>query len=229
MISEKTSNGSASPSRSKPSPASIITSTSGQRVLLIVAGLVSLFFLTKVFFPPDQSPFTIGQHQIQRTETLLPRNYLNVSTASPPPFDFCPIYGPGDAVATKWGGPNLARGRIYTGSGARIQKVIHKALSGLPVTISILGGSGVHTQCRRHMTSMTLISSSISMSRRRRQSDLSAVLSSSALRVVEQRLSSPGIRTYQRRDAQDQLRVFLVLQRAPSTGSNGLGHLGIRF
>lgn len=144
MISEKPTNGTSSPSRTK-SPSSLVSSTSGQRVLLIVAGLVSLFFITKIFIPSDSSPLLIGAHQVQRTEQLVPRNWLNISTAAPPPFDFCPIYGPGDALATKYGAHNLARGRVHMGSGARIQRVIHKALSGLPVTISILGGSGKST------------------------------------------------------------------------------------
>lgn len=148
MISEKPSNGSSSPSRTK-SPSSLIASTSGQRVLIIVAGLVSLFFVHKVFFPSESSPSLIGAHQVQRTEQLTPRNWLNISTAAPPPFDFCPIYGPGDALATKYGAHNLARGRVHMGSGARIQRVIHKALSGLPVTISVLGGSSTCLVRRR--------------------------------------------------------------------------------
>lgn len=144
MITDKPINGSASPSRTKSS--SLVSSTSGQRVLLIVVGLVSLFFVTKIFLPSDHSFSIAGGHQFQRTEQLVARNYLNISSATPAPFDFCPIYGPGDPVAAKYGGHNLARGRIHTGSGARVQRVIHKALSGLPVTISILGGSGASTQ-----------------------------------------------------------------------------------
>ncbi len=31
---------------------------------------------------------------------------------------------------------------MHTGSGARVQKVVQKAMAGLPVTISVLGGSG---------------------------------------------------------------------------------------
>ncbi|KAG8870044.1 cap64-like protein [Tulasnella sp. 331] len=139
MITDKPTNGTTSPSRAKSS--SLASSTSGQRVLLIVIGLASLFFVTKIFLPTDHS-FTIGGgHQVQRTEQLVARNYLNTSSAMPAPFDFCPIYGPRDPVAAKYGGHNLARGRIHMGSGARVQRVVHKALSGLPVTISVLGGS----------------------------------------------------------------------------------------
>ncbi|KAG9029996.1 cap64-like protein [Tulasnella sp. JGI-2019a] len=138
MISDKPTNGTTSPSRTKST--SLISSTSGQRVIVIVVGLVSLFFITKIFLPSDHSFSIGGGHQVQRTEQLIARNYLNTST-TPAPFDFCPIYGPGDPMATKYGGHNLARGRIHTGSGARVQRVMHKALSGLPVTISVLGGS----------------------------------------------------------------------------------------
>lgn len=140
MITDKPTNGTASPSRTKPS--SLVSSTSGQRVLIIVVGLVSLFFITKIFLPSDHSFSIGGGHQVQRTEQLVARNYLNISSSTPAPFDFCPIYGPGDPVAAKYGGHNLARGRIHMGSGARVQRVMHKALSGLPVTISVLGGSG---------------------------------------------------------------------------------------
>ncbi len=31
---------------------------------------------------------------------------------------------------------------MHTGSGARVQRVVQKAMAGLPVTISVLGGSG---------------------------------------------------------------------------------------
>ena len=36
----------------------------------------------------------------------------------------------------------LLKSRIHTGSGARIQRVIQKAMAGMPITVSVLGGSG---------------------------------------------------------------------------------------
>ncbi|KZT36267.1 hypothetical protein SISSUDRAFT_1050118 [Sistotremastrum suecicum HHB10207 ss-3] len=59
----------------------------------------------------------------------------------PNPFSFCPIGSSGDLLSEKYGVNNLARSRLHAGSGARVQKVLKKAMSGLPITISVLGGS----------------------------------------------------------------------------------------
>jgi hypothetical protein len=72
---------------------------------------------------------------------LTPRDYLNASQSDPAPFDFCPIFGPGDIVAERRGQWGLLKSRLHQGSNARIQRVVQKALSGMPVTISVLGGS----------------------------------------------------------------------------------------
>jgi hypothetical protein len=58
------------------------------------------------------------------------------------PFDFCPVFGPGDRIGSKYGQLVMSQSRVHLGSGARVQKVIHRALLGQPVTISVLGGSG---------------------------------------------------------------------------------------
>jgi hypothetical protein len=73
---------------------------------------------------------------------LTPKDYLNASAADPAPFDFCPVFGPGDAIAERRGQWPLLKSRIHTGSGARIQRVIQKAMAGMPITVSVLGGSG---------------------------------------------------------------------------------------
>jgi hypothetical protein len=67
---------------------------------------------------------------------------LNASEAAPNPFDFCPVYGPGDEIGLKHGAATLGRTRLHLGTGARVQRVLNRALTGQPVTISILGGSG---------------------------------------------------------------------------------------
>lgn len=72
---------------------------------------------------------------------LTAKDYLNASASDPAPFSFCPVFGPNDAVAKKWGQTGLLRSRIHSGSGARIQRVIQKAMAGQPITISVLGGS----------------------------------------------------------------------------------------
>ena len=139
--SQKAMTRSPSPSRTKSShSSSLLTSPSGQRALLILAGLLSLFIVTKIFFPSDPS-----SHLLPIVPTNLhPKNYLNASSSEPAPFEFCPLYGPGDPIATKYGAVNLARSKVHMGSGARVQRVVHKALSGLPVTISVLGGSSTY-------------------------------------------------------------------------------------
>ncbi|KAF8314097.1 capsular associated protein [Clavulina sp. PMI_390] len=72
---------------------------------------------------------------------LVPRDYLNASAHDPAPFSFCPINGPGDALARKYTPAALHKTILHPGSNARVQRVINKAMRGLPVTISILGGS----------------------------------------------------------------------------------------
>ena len=78
---------------------------------------------------------------------LTPYDYFNASASDPAPFEFCPVFGPGDAVAERRGQWGLLKSRLHMGSGARVQRVIQKAMAGLPVTISVLGGSG---KCNVH-------------------------------------------------------------------------------
>jgi len=108
-------------------------------------GLVAFAALFYFFFPHSYSYNPNTQDRITDTRDLHPQNYLRNLTkgdATPAPFDFCPVYGPGDALGLKYGSTALGRSKIYSGTGTRIQRVIHKALSGRPVTISVLGGSG---------------------------------------------------------------------------------------
>ncbi|KAH7106845.1 hypothetical protein BKA62DRAFT_740667 [Auriculariales sp. MPI-PUGE-AT-0066] len=113
-----------------------------RRIWIALVALVVLFYF---FFPHSYSynPYPVT-HAVTEAKDLHPQNYLRNLTKgdnTPPPFDFCPIYGPGDALGLKYGSVPLGRSRLYTGTGTRVQRVIHKALSGLPVTISVLGGS----------------------------------------------------------------------------------------
>ncbi|KAG1805480.1 uncharacterized protein BJ212DRAFT_1283642 [Suillus subaureus] len=82
------------------------------------------------------------------TEGLIPKNYLHEanylignSSKAANPFNFCPVFGPKDEIANKYGVVPLAQSRLHLGSGGRVHRVIHKALLGQPVTISVLGGS----------------------------------------------------------------------------------------
>ena len=94
----------------------------------------------------------------------------------PAPFEFCPVFGPGDAIAERRGQFELLKSRLHAGTGARVQKVLQKAMSGSPVTISVLGGSSKRdaSPSRR----IILIKSSIRLRRRRRRSDWREMLPS---------------------------------------------------
>ena len=73
--------------------------------------------------------------------SLVPRDYLNASSFDLAPFDFCPVFGPGDAIVARRGQFELLKSRLHLGTGARVQKLLQKAMSGAPVTMSVLGGS----------------------------------------------------------------------------------------
>lgn len=92
------------------------------------------------------------QPQPVSTAGLVPINYLHSAdyftanssegNSSNNPFNFCPVFGPGDDIAKKYGVIALAQSRLHMGSGGRVHRVIHKALLGQPITMSVLGGSG---------------------------------------------------------------------------------------
>ena len=85
---------------------------------------------------------TGGVAQIYSNADLKAKNYFNSTEGDPNPFSFCPNYGPGDELGTKYGAVALSKSRFHLGSGDRIQRVLNRALAGQPVTISVLGGSG---------------------------------------------------------------------------------------
>ncbi|KAL6309499.1 hypothetical protein BKA93DRAFT_760337 [Sparassis latifolia] len=107
------------------------------RIWLILVFFLAVVLFTRSVLPSDQST---PRHRLLYGD-LKPKNYLNVSANEPVPFSFCPALGPGDELATKYDPITLSKTRFHLGSGARVQRVINKALSGLPVTISVIGGS----------------------------------------------------------------------------------------
>lgn len=114
------------------------------RIWVILALFLAILAFTHYILPsnhPSRNVFT--------STNLKPKHYLNASEVGPSPFDFCPIFGPGDEIGAKHGALTLGRSRLHLGSGARIQRVLNRALAGQPVTISILGGSGAHTSAFR--------------------------------------------------------------------------------
>ncbi|KAF7329690.1 hypothetical protein MKEN_00232100 [Mycena kentingensis (nom. inval.)] len=106
------------------------------KIWLILGLFVFLLTLTHYIVPGAETPVYAFSNL-----NLTPRNYFNASEAGPNPFDFCPVYGPGDEIGQKHGAVMLGQTRLHLGSGARIQRVLNKALAGQPVTISIIGGS----------------------------------------------------------------------------------------
>lgn len=118
------------------------------RIWLILLLFLSLILFTRFILPSESS--STSRHRLLHSD-LKPKNYLNLTTGGGAeggngevenPFSFCPALGPGDELAGKYDPMLLAKTRFHLGSGARVQRVITRALSGHPVTISIVGGSG---------------------------------------------------------------------------------------
>ncbi|KAJ3490629.1 hypothetical protein NLI96_g1296 [Meripilus lineatus] len=107
------------------------------RIWLILILFLALILLTKSILPSEtQDP----RHRLLHTD-LKPKNYLNATNGDTVPFAFCPALGPGDELAAKYDALTLSKTRLHMGSGARVQRVITRALAGFPVTISVIGGS----------------------------------------------------------------------------------------
>lgn len=111
------------------------------RIWLILIVFLGVILFTRSILPSDPST---SQHRLIHQDAK-PRNYLNITEGDPIPFSWCPALGPTDELASKYDPVSLAKTRLHTGSGARIQRVITRALSGHPVTISVVGGS---SECR---------------------------------------------------------------------------------
>ena len=113
------------------------------RIWIILSLILSILLLSRYILSSPSSP-SAGGHRLLSSD-LKPKNYLNATELQhrESPFAFCPVYGEGDEVGKKYGALALARTRVHLGSGARIQRVVNKAMSGLPVTISVIGGSGM--------------------------------------------------------------------------------------
>lgn len=112
------------------------------RIWLIVSLFLFIIVITR-FILPSSSSDSYYSRSYSQSSKLKPVNYFNVSAdVGPNPFEFCPTFGPGDDLAEKHGALAISKSWLHLGSGARVQKVVHKALLGQPVTISIIGGSG---------------------------------------------------------------------------------------
>lgn len=144
-------------SDSEKSPSRLSQKSLGvtNRIWIILALFFFLLLFTRSILPTDRST---PRHRILHSD-LKPKNYLNVSDENAMPFSFCPALGPNDDLTAKYDPVSLSKTRFHLGSGARIQRVINKALAGLPVTISIIGGSG------KLGLSITFISNSVFLDR----------------------------------------------------------------
>ena len=123
------------------------------RIWAILLAFVSVLLISRQAFSYHRQPQQVS------TAGLVPINYLHSAEYLTPnasdgrtsssPFHFCPVFGPGDDIAKKYGPTALAQSRLHLGSGGRVHRVIHKALLGQPITMSVLGGSGECTFSRR--------------------------------------------------------------------------------
>lgn len=112
------------------------------RIWLIIVLFLALILFTRSILPSDSSHNS--RHRLLHTDAK-PRNYLNISDSGTQPFSFCPALGPGDELVSKYDPVVLTKTRLHHGSGARIQRVIMRALAGHPVTISVIGGSSEYS------------------------------------------------------------------------------------
>jgi hypothetical protein len=135
------------------------------RIWLILALFLSILFFTRLILPshPSDASYYLRNHPLAYSASLHPINYLNLSDAdneaAKNPFPFCPTFGKGDALAEQYGPLAISKSWLHLGSGARAQQVIHKALLGQPVTISVVGGSGKMPPPLRACTNRHLVSS----------------------------------------------------------------------
>jgi hypothetical protein len=113
-------------------------------IILLVVGVLALSHY--VLFPSSSS--SLPNTPTYSNAGLLAKNYLNVTDLGPNPFEFCPSYGPDDALGKKYGPAVLSQSRLNSGTGARVQRVLNKALAGQPVTISVIGGSSASSFIR---------------------------------------------------------------------------------
>lgn len=132
-----------------------------QRNLRTWAVLLGCFLvLGLIHYVLNDSPTVLSPYS---NANLKAKNYLNSSAAEPNPFPFCPPNGPGDPLKDKYSAQTLAQSRLHHGSGARIQRLLTRALAGHPVTISVVGGSGIYFAS--HPSSGLIYFDSFSLSR----------------------------------------------------------------
>jgi hypothetical protein len=146
------------------------TSLSIRRVLLLLSPFAAVLLLVQVLSSNTSTASSYGRGRSlpgfasrgqfaasRRTDSLV-RSVKKQRTAAslshggtggagpanfsaPPPFTFCPTFGPGDELGTVYGQGAIMKTRAHVGSSDRVKKVIKRAMAGLPITIGVLGGS----------------------------------------------------------------------------------------
>lgn len=181
-------------------------------VLLAIAAVLVFthFVLLSSSDPSTSQPAYSNSH-------LESKNYFNVTNLGPNPFEFCPSYSDGDVLGEKYGTLTLSQSRSNLGTGARVQRLLHKALAGQPVTISIIGGSGTDLSSALELLIIQPSAHcSFGMSWCRRRPHFISVLPIQILPVVEQGLPSSSHGAHQWRHETHRFCLLWLLQLAPS-------------
>lgn len=110
------------------------------RIWLLLGAVGFILFCTR-YIASDGVRGTRNRLSVNGGAAGRPKNFLNITEGEQNPFAFCPVFGPGDDLASKYGSLTLSKTRLHLGSGARVQRVVQKAMLGLPVTFSIIGSS----------------------------------------------------------------------------------------
>lgn len=150
------------------SSSSVDKASSRRRLAYIVGGVCAFFFLLHLVSRPSDPAYRNGRAlpgfgsrsqfaSSRRTDALVRAARKQRAAASishggtggfgpanfsePPPFTFCPTFGPTDELGNVYGREAIVKTRTHVGSSERVRKVIKRAMAGLPVTIGVLGGS----------------------------------------------------------------------------------------
>jgi len=115
------------------------------RIWIVLVLLVFVLSFTHFIWPSISAVPVVQNYS---NADLKSKNYFNETEAGPNPFKFCPNHGPGDDLGARYGALTLSKSRMHVGTGGRVQRVINRALTGQPVTISVLGGSGEYSRVK---------------------------------------------------------------------------------
>ncbi|SCV72078.1 BQ2448_4772 [Microbotryum intermedium] len=132
------------------------TITPLRRLVYILIALVTVFMILHYASNSSSTRRRFGMKGSRRTDALVRQARKQRASAAmynaeggsaptnfseAPPFTFCPSYGSSDELGNKYGREAISKTRSHVGSSARVQKVIKRAMAGLPITVGVLGGS----------------------------------------------------------------------------------------